>query len=88
MAFRTGPARQRALRGPTVFAYQSRSPRYGVVDSTARAAPVHRGKARHATSQLGGDGLYSYDAQVVDLAANLKPSPRGELEITDLKGFT
>ncbi|MBV9860267.1 MAG: glucose-1-phosphate thymidylyltransferase RfbA [Alphaproteobacteria bacterium] len=72
--------------GATVFAYQVRNPQsYGVVAFNREGVAVSiEEKPLQPRSAWAVTGLYFYDNAVVDIACNLKPSPRGELEITDL----
>lgn len=73
-------------RGATVFAYSVKDPqRYGVIDFDEEGHPLSIvEKPREPRSNYAVTGLYFYDNQVLDIAARLTPSPRGELEITDL----
>ena len=73
-------------RARTVFAYQVRHPEaYGVVEFGADGAPIAIvEKPRHLRSHWAVTGLYFYDNSAPQIAASLRPSARGELEITDL----
>lgn len=72
--------------GATIFGYPVNDPeRYGVIefDTDGKAISIEE-KPKHPKSNFAVPGLYFYDNRVVDIASNLTPSPRGELEITDI----
>lgn len=72
--------------GAVIFAYPVRDPeRYGVVefDASGRAVSIEE-KPKQPRSNYAVPGMYFYDNRVVEIAANLAPSPRGEIEITDI----
>ncbi|MBA2503357.1 MAG: glucose-1-phosphate thymidylyltransferase RfbA [Pyrinomonadaceae bacterium] len=79
-------AAAKLTEGALIFAYTVRDPqRYGVVefDERGRALSIEE-KPEHPRSHFAVPGLYFYDGRVAEMAARLRPSPRGELEITDL----
>lgn len=73
-------------RGATVFSYRVTDPhRYGIVELDCRGRPIAlEEKPEAPRSTLAVTGLYFYDNRVLDIAAGLRPSDRGELEITDV----
>lgn len=73
-------------RGATLFGYEVKDPeRYGVVELNAYGKAISiEEKPAHPKSNIAVTGLYFYDNRVLDIAAGLKPSKRGELEITDI----
>jgi glucose-1-phosphate thymidylyltransferase len=79
-------AATKRTRGATIFAYPVHDPeRYGVVEFDGKNKVISiEEKPKRPRSRYAQTGLYIYDNHVIDVARSLKPSPRGELEITDL----
>jgi glucose-1-phosphate thymidylyltransferase len=84
-----GPLLAKAIEkkhGATLFGYEVKAPeRYGVaeIDANGNVLSIEE-KPKHPKSNIAVTGLYFFDNQVIDIAANLKPSKRNELEITDV----
>ena len=74
-----------AVEGATIFAYKVSDPtQYGVIELDGKGMPISiEEKPRSPKSDLAIPGLYFFDKEMVEICRNLKPSPRGELEITD-----